>query len=576
MRHALRTSGQNPSPPPPLSASGRGEKKASASSFSPLSASGRGGGGEGFCPEVLTAGALVLLLLAAAPARAQVMLADDVILLAQKQSQKKQAQSHQHLTVPGVEGRFPTSPGAGAPTLGEAAVVRPVPGLLSGGRPGETGGAAAPPRILPPSRQAPQPAPLYGPLEIAAIEEEGPPQGLTLDAAIERLVQANYELRTKFQELPKAEADILTAGLRLNPVLFASADNIPYGSYSPQRPGANSYEVTLIQPIDVNQKRKDRVRVASRAKRVLEAQYQDAVRVQIDNLYTAYVDVLAARATVAAARASLTGLAKLVEVTRGLASRGVVPQTDLDRALIQQANAEVFLRTTAATLAQAKRNLATLLAVPPQQADCLEVRGGLRAPPAALPCVSDLIRIAVTARPDLAAYRLGVARAEAGVRLAQAERFEDVFLFYTPATYTNNAPLGAQSTTSYSVGVLMPLPVFNRNQGNITRARINVAQTRIELEGLERQVANEVQRAAADYATSAAAVESYERSILPAARRLRDRQYDLFVRGQAGLGVYLGAQREYNEVARQYLDALVLHRRNGLRLNTVVAERVVP
>ena len=88
----------------------------------------------------------------------------------------------------------------------------------------------------------------------------------------------NYGLRTKFQEIPKAQADILSAGLRANPLVFASADGVPYGSYSPQRPGDNSYSVVLIQPIDVNQKRKVRVLVAQQAKKVLDAQYQDAVR----------------------------------------------------------------------------------------------------------------------------------------------------------------------------------------------------------------------------------------------------------------------------------------------------------
>src|SRR5262249_54055777 len=154
------------------------------------------------------------------------------------------------------------------------------------------------PHIAPPPSRPAQPAPLYGPVELPGGEDEGPPDGLTLDAAIDRLVHANYDLLTKFQEIPKAQADILSAGLRLNPILFASADNVPYGNYSEQRPGAASYEVTVIQPIDANQKRKDRLRLACQARRVLEAQYQDAVRVQIDNLYAAFVDVLDARTAV--------------------------------------------------------------------------------------------------------------------------------------------------------------------------------------------------------------------------------------------------------------------------------------
>jgi cobalt-zinc-cadmium efflux system outer membrane protein len=128
-------------------------------------------------------------------------------------------------------------------------------------------------RIAAPATRAVQALPIYGPLEVPEETDDGPPDGLTLDTAIARLSRTNYGLRTKFQELPKAEADILSAGLRGNPLIFASADNVPYGSYSPQRPGDNSYSVVLIQPIDVNQKRRVRVVVAQQARKVLDAQY---------------------------------------------------------------------------------------------------------------------------------------------------------------------------------------------------------------------------------------------------------------------------------------------------------------
>src|SRR5262249_14838896 len=149
--------------------------------------------------------------------------------------------------------------------------------------------------------------PIYGSLALPeGREDEGPPNGLTLDAAIERLVQENIDLRSKFYELPQAEADILTAGLRNNPVFYADSQLIPYGQYSRERPGGPlQYDVNITYPFDVNLKRLARRDVAVRAKRVLEAQYQDAVRLQIDNLYTAYVDVLAARATVTYQQASV-------------------------------------------------------------------------------------------------------------------------------------------------------------------------------------------------------------------------------------------------------------------------------
>jgi outer membrane protein, heavy metal efflux system len=136
-------------------------------------------------------------------------------------------------------------------------------------------------------------------------EDEGPPDGLTLDAAIERLLASNTDLAAKFQDLPKARVDVLSAGLRNNPLVFMSATEIPYQRFSEQRPGATQYNLTLVQPIDVSGKRRSSVAVAQQANQVLEARYQDAVRDEIDKLYTAYVDVLEARALVAVDRAIL-------------------------------------------------------------------------------------------------------------------------------------------------------------------------------------------------------------------------------------------------------------------------------
>ncbi len=57
---------------------------------------------------------------------------------------------------------------------------------------------------------------------------------------------------------------------------------------------------------------------------------------------------------------------------------------------------------------------------------------------------------------------------------------------------------------------------------------------------------------------------------------MRDKSFSLFKAGEEGAISYLNAQREYSEVVRQYRDALVRHRRAALRLNTVVALRMIP
>jgi len=516
--------------------------------------------------------------LGAGRAGAQAFLADDIVILSRGQRAKEKERTETRLgPMPGAGGsqfRFsPGAPGASAPPS------TPTPSGVLSAAAAEGGGISGRPeaaRIAPSGRLPSQNAPRYGPLEIPGTTDDGPANGLTLDMAIDRLVHVSYSLLSKFQEIPQAQADILSAGLRANPLLFFSADSVPYGTYSPRRPGNTGYGITWIQPLDVNQKRCARLDVAQRAKVVLEAQYQDAVRLEIDNLYTAYVDVLNARETVRSVAASLSVLDRALNSIEQQYRKGELAESAVDDAVILRDTAAMAHDQAVALLRQSKRTLATLLAIPPAQADDLEVRGTIRDEAPLAPLVEELARIAFCIRPDLIAYRLGVGRAEADVRLAQANRFEDVFLLYTPYGFRDNAPENEKSATSWGLGVLVSLPLVNRNQGNIARAQGNVVQTKIQLSGLEQQVLSEVERAALEYGSTRAAVERLEQSILPRAKRSRDHKYRLFAQGQESIVSYVNAQRTYQDIVRHYLDTLILHRRSMLRLNTAVGQRILP
>ncbi len=532
--------------------------------------------------HILRCGLMFSALLAGVRgAGAQAMLADDIIILSKGQrEQEKSRTTTTHLGgTPGVgSGLLRASPGSGESTLGErfGTPMRRNDVLSTASDGGNLSEPLVGARVVPTRRQPSQTVPLFGALDIPTVADEGPLDGLTLDQAIDRLAQANFGLKAKFQEIPKAEADVLSAGLRANPVVFGSADSVPYGNYSRQRPGENNYTVVLIQPVDVNQKRKVRVLVAQQAKKVLEAQYQDAVRTEIDNLYTTFVDVLDARESVRYAKTSLEGLNSVLGTTREQFEKQVVPESEVESAAIQRDTAEAGLEQADAALRLAKRGLAVLLDITPAEADRMEIRGSIRDEATPPPPLEDLIRLALCVRPDVVSYRLGVRRAQADVKLQKAERFPDVFVLYTPYGFRDNAPVGDQSATSWSFAVLASIPLLNRNQGNIHRAEHTVLQTRTELSGLERQAVSEVDQDYLEYSTTHSAVRRLEGGILPRARRLRDQKYTLYTQGQENVVSYLNAQRDFNEIVRQYRDALIRHRRSMLRLNTAVGQRISP
>jgi cobalt-zinc-cadmium efflux system outer membrane protein len=469
------------------------------------------------------------------------------------------------------------APGAGEPILGGPAGTGfpPIPSTIT--TPG--GGYTAPPaRALgaPPSLPI-SPLPLYGPLDIpTGPEEEGPPGGLTLDQAIERLVAANLDLRARFHEIPKAQADILTAGLRANPFLFFDAQQVPYGNFSRRTDGGpTQFDVNINHPLDLNHKRRARQEVACRAKRVLEAQFQDAMRIEIDNLYTAWVDVLAARETVRYARTSVSGLNEVLKKTRAQLEQKAVTEADVDRVKNQRDAAEIGLADAEDTLHDANRTLGGLLAIPPGHAENLALRGSIHDTAQPPPALQALVDMALAGRPDLVSYRLGIARAEADVRLARAQRFSDVYLLYQP--FTAYKPVaGLSSVDSWAVGATVPLPVYNRNQGNIERAKINISQVKTELASREALAQREVYKAAHEYAVTRAAVIRVMRELLPSARRVRATTLRQFELGEIDAIAYLNAERDYNDVVRTYRETIIRHRRSMLKLNTVVGQRILP
>ncbi len=463
---------------------------------------------------------------------------------------------------------------------------------IFGGRPGPTatrapinqlGPSSAPvasmkPAVALPTVIEPANVPRYGELDLPLTEEEeGPSEGLTLDQAIERLVTNNLNLLALKYEIPMAEADVLTASLKNNPILYADAQLVPYGHFSNARPGGQTqYDINVTQPIDVWRKIRARTIVAQRAKKVTEAQFQDAVRNQIDNLYTAYVDVVAARLTLRFSQTYSTGLKKLLDLNIQLKGAGFIKESDVLTIKAQLELAELQIRESTETLAKTLRTLGRLLDITPAAADGLKLRSmvyDIRPIPAAHDA---LVETGLNSRPDLLAFRYGLLRAEADVSNARAQRFSDVYLLYQPYTFQDNTFQGLKSATSYAFGVTISLPVYNRNQGNIIRSKLNAEQSKYELVNQEKQIVYEVSEAIREYDLSRNSVVEFKKEVLPASRQVRDSAFRRWQGGEASALEYIEAQQNYNDVVRQYRDALVRHRRAMLDLNTAVGSRVSP
>jgi outer membrane protein, heavy metal efflux system len=461
--------------------------------------------------------------------------------------------------------------------VGVGASHVPIAGLSVPGVPvfRATGAQAAIPSLQP--MQTTQ----YGELQLPTeLEEYGPKDGLTLDAAIELLVQKNLDVEAARFEIPMAEADVLTANLRANPIFYADTQLIPYGHFSFLRPGGPPQsDVNINYPLDITFKRHARTRSAREAKNVTEAQLQDFIRNSIDNLYTVYEDDVAAGLTVKFSEVYATGIRRLHGLTEQLFKTGQVKEADLLAVKANVQKADLQLKEARQAKIKANRALALMLNMPLTdnlQVERLDVFDRF-AKGQALPMGHDeLITKAVSARPDLLAVKIAVKRAQADLRLARANAYPDVYLLWQPYTFQNNTYLGVPSSYSWTLGVTATVPLYNRNQGNVTRARVNITQSEVQALSAERGVIRDVLDAAQELEQSLVAVTQFRTEIIPTSQQVRDAAFRRWQGGEIPMQDFLDAQQDFNDMVRQYRDVLIRHRRAILDLNTAVGERVLP
>jgi cobalt-zinc-cadmium efflux system outer membrane protein len=433
---------------------------------------------------------------------------------------------------------------------------------------------------------APQPAPVtattsppYGTYELPTQEDDGPPNGLTLDQAIDITLDRSLDLKSKFFEIPMARADVLQANLRANPVFYQDGQLLQYkGSpFTRAIPGGPSqFDTNITYPLDVSFKRRARTEVARRAEKVLEASYQDAVRQRIDDVYGAYVALLGARQTVRYSQRSVDDLQNLLTLTERLFKQKEISRIDLITVSNQLKTSRLGLRDAIAGEKKAKLTLGSFMNLPTEQSLAIDIKASIEVAAPEPPPVEELQKLAVSERPDVLSYRLGLRRAEADVKLSKANAYSDIFVLWQPYTFQDNSPYGLKSQYSWSLGVTVPMPIYNRNQGGIERSKLNVTQSQMQLMDAERQAKVDVEQAMQEYLVARGLVNEFKTQVVPEAREARDESRTLLAKGVLSIPDFIQEQLKFNQIVKQYLDTAIRYRLSMLSLNTAVGQRIMP
>jgi outer membrane protein, heavy metal efflux system len=192
------------------------------------------------------------------------------------------------------------------------------------------------------------------------------PAVVSLEEAVQEAMDHNLTLIAERYSVSVAQARIITAGLRPNPVLtlngmFPTPETLD-NAISPREQVVRTDVV-----FERGSKREHRIEVAEEAKSVAELQLLDTMRTIVLDVQNAAIDVALARQNLTLARASLDAFDAVVQVNTERVRTGDLAPVELSRSRLAALQFQNDVRTQQSKLAIAQNRLKELLGPMPDR-----------------------------------------------------------------------------------------------------------------------------------------------------------------------------------------------------------------
>ena len=391
---------------------------------------------------------------------------------------------------------------------------------------------------------------------------------LTWEQVKDRLELGNPTLLAGKLNINELQAEEITAHLRPNPSLTLLSDQIaPFNTGQPH--GAFAYllpSATVTYLHERAHKRELRTESAKKATAIGISQQDDLERGLLFNLRSAFVQTLQAKAVLQVSKENLKYYDHVLKISRDRYEAGDIAQIDLDRLELQRVQYESDVQTAEVNLRTAKIQMLMLLndRTPVEQFDVVGVFD-----------FSDQIealdayrQMAMDARPDLKAAVQAVDKAQTDYKLAVANGSTDPTLSFDAG---RNPPIDFY----FGVDVSIPLRIFDRNQGEKLRTKIDITRQEKLRDAAQAQVFSDVDSAYATLNSNVILLRPYKQKYLAQAVRVRDTILFSYQHGGASLLDFLNAESDYRSVELSYTNLVGSYLTSAAQLNQAVGREVV-
>jgi len=383
----------------------------------------------------------------------------------------------------------------------------------------------------------------------AESQSQGPVR-ITLDEAIQMAPQHNHNLLAARTTIQQSQAEEITANLRPNPTLLGDAEYL-----SPSHPttdylsNSSEFDLGVSYLFERGRKRQRRLQAAKDITAQTRSLVADTERSLTFNVATQFVNAQLAESTLELAEQDLKSFQQTVDLSQIRYKAGAISEDDQLKIKLQLLQFETDFQQAQLARVQALSDLRQLLGYESVSED-YDVAGQFDYHPVK-GNVEDMQLKALQTRPDLRAAQQGVTAAKSQYELQKAIAKVDI------TGQVNYTHVSGLNTASFFGSI--PLKIFDRNQGEITRATYAITQAQEQQKAASEQVMTDVHDAYQGLRTNDKVVTLYRSGYLDVAQKDRDISQYAYQRGAASLLDFLDAERSYRATQLAYRQALAAY-----------------
>lgn len=373
-----------------------------------------------------------------------------------------------------------------------------------------------------------------------------PTGSISLSQVLSLALVRNPELRSYSWEVRAREAQALQAGLPPNPEISFEVEDFG-GTGSVEGFDGTETTILLSQLFPLGGKLSKKRKVEELNTELAEWDYETTRLNVLTKTVLSYLNVLAAQE-----RFTLQSeLFKLAERVHGTVSERAQAG---EISPIQEKMSQVALSTTKIKLEQSKRELEASKRILVSMWNGSEpqfkaVKGDLSLI-SPIPTFEDLQSL-LSENPEIARWATEIEQREATIKLEQANAIPDPFI---SGGYRHISEL---NDNAFVVGLSIPIPILNRNQGAISEARRRLKKAVEEQENAEVVVNNAMASAFKTLSASYEEALLLKDIVLPEAESAYELTFEGYREGEFPLLNVLVAQRAVFDTKLQYIDALL-------------------